>query len=137
MNKFVLDCSVTISWCFKDECKPDVTKVLYALEEAEALVPFIWAYEVCNVLTSAEKKKRISATDSTRFLSILTELPITIDEKGDVMKDILVLARHHGISAYDAAYLELSLRYGIPLATLDKGLITALKNSGIDRFIIN
>ncbi|OGQ33478.1 MAG: hypothetical protein A3F16_08775 [Deltaproteobacteria bacterium RIFCSPHIGHO2_12_FULL_43_9] len=134
MNKFVLDCSVTMGWCFREESDSYVAKILYSFEDAEAVVPFLWCYEVCNVLTLAERKKRISTTEATRFLSIITELPIIIDEKSDVMKDILVLARHHEISAYDAAYLELALRLGLPLATLDRGLTAVLEKTGIKKY---
>ena len=93
----------------------------------------IWPLEVGNVLLVAERKKRLSEADSTRFMALLSELPLLIDQEPPerMLKDILALAREHHISTYDASYLALAMRNGLPLATLDKGLRKAAKRSHV------
>ena len=83
--------------------------------------------EVGNVLLVAERKKRISQADSARFIALLRDLPIVIEqEPSDVMfGEILALAREHRLSTYDASYLDLAMRKGLPIATLDNSLIAA------------
>ena len=130
MNEFfVIDNSVVMTWCFKDEKNQYADSVLDSLELSTAFVPSIWPLEVGNVLLVAERKKRISKADSTRFITLLAELPIIIEPElpERMMRDILALAREHQISTYDASYLDLAMREGIPIATLDKGLKKAAK----------
>ena len=129
MNEFVIDNSVVMTWCFKDETNQYADSVLDTLEFSTAFVPSIWPLEVGNVLLVAERKKRLSEADSTRFITLLAELPIAIEpEPPDrMMREILTLAREQQISTYDASYLDLAMRKGIPIATLDKGLKKAAK----------
>ena len=124
MNRFVLDCSVVMAWCFEDEADTYADSVLSLLTESEAIVPCIWPLEVANVLLVAERRKRLTEAASHQFTGLLSELPITIDyESPDrAMSEILFLGRQQGLSSYDAAYLELAMREGIPLATRDKRL---------------
>ena len=83
--------------------------------------PSLWRLEVANVLTVAERRGRITATDADRFLEMLARLGILIDEGNtSTWKATLSLARLTGLSAHDAAYLELAIRGGLPLATLDE-----------------
>ena len=98
-----------------------------------AVVPSIWPLEVGNVLLVAERKKRLSQADSIRFIALLTELPITIEQEPPerMLKEILALAREHQLSSYDASYLDLAMRKGLPIATLDNGLIAAAKRSQV------
>jgi predicted nucleic acid-binding protein len=92
-------------------------------------VPSIWPLEVINVLLVAERRKRISEADSVRFLTLLSQLPIVVEyEKTEqIMKDLLPLARIYNLSSYDASYLDLAMRKGVPMATLDNRLIDAAK----------
>ena len=126
-ESFVIDNSVVMTWCFKDETNHYADAVLDSLEMFTAVVPSIWLLEVGNVLLTAERKKRLSQADSTRFISLLNELPIIIEPEPQdrVLKDILALAREHQLSSYDASYLDLAMRKGLPIATLDNGLIKA------------
>jgi predicted nucleic acid-binding protein len=130
---FVIDNSVVMTWCFKDETNKYADSVLDSLELSTAFVPSIWPLEVGNVLLVAERKKRLSEADSTRFIILLAELPIVIEpEPPDrMMRNILTLAREQKISTYDASYLDLAMRKGIPIATLDKGLKKAAKRSQV------
>ncbi|RLF61158.1 MAG: VapC toxin family PIN domain ribonuclease [Thermoplasmata archaeon] len=126
----VVDNSVVMSWCFKDEANPYADAVLDRLTEATALVPSIWPLEVVNVLLVAERRKRISIAAGVRFLSLLTQLPIIVEYEPPerMMKNLLDLARANKLSSYDASYLALAMQKGIPLATLDNKLMTAAKN---------
>ena len=124
---FVIDASVVMSWCFEDEDDGYSTAVLESLAEAEAFAPSVWALEVGNVIVVAERKKRLGEASSVRFLALLAELPIKVEEEppGRMLKEILSLARAHRLSTYDASYLDLAMRLGLPIATLDEALISA------------
>ena len=126
---FVTDNSVVMSWCFKDEGNPYADLVLDRLSGATAVVPSIWPLEVINVLLVAESRKRISEADSVRFITLLSQFPIVVEyEKPEqIMKDLLPLARIHNLSSYDASYLDLAMRKGVHMATLDNRLINAAR----------
>jgi predicted nucleic acid-binding protein len=124
---FVVDNSVVMSWCFRDEANQYADSVLDKLTEATALVPSIWPLEVINVLLVAERRKRVSEADSVRFTTLLSQLPIAVEHEipEQMMKELLALARGNGLSSYDASYLYLAMRKGVPIATLDKRLLDA------------
>lgn len=126
---FVLDCSITMSWCFDDESNEYSDKVLDTLSNVTAIVPTIWPLEVANVLLLAKKKKRLSEVQASSFIDALAVLPIVIDSSSSsrAMHTIFVLAEQSNLTIYDAAYLELALREKIPLMTLDQDLIHAAK----------
>jgi predicted nucleic acid-binding protein len=136
LSRFVLDTSVTVAWCFEEETTPYTEGVLNALVKGEALVPCLWPLEVSNVLVNAERRKRITRAKVTRFLQLLGDFPITVDTEGGarVFTEVLSVAREHDLSAYDAAYLELALRQGLPLATLDTRLRHAARRAGVELF---
>lgn len=127
---FVLDASVTIVWAMRDEEHPLATLAARDLELGQAAVPTIRWYEVRNILLVNERRKRISAEDSAKFLSELSELPIEIEDIS-AHSDLSDLARLHALTVYDAAYLDLALRLNLPLTTLDKALRTAAEAAGL------
>lgn len=132
-GRFVIDNSVTMSWCFADEANPYADEILDHLSGHTAIVPFIWTLEVVNVLLVAERRKRLRQVDSLRFLTLLSALPIVVDhqeEKG-MMKGLLTLGRSSDLSSYDAAYLDLAMRNNCPIATLDKKLLEAANKAGV------
>lgn len=133
MTRFVLDCSVAMAWCFEDEADSYSEAVLDLLPNGEARVPFIWTLEITNVLLVAERKGRITEAKSARFLSLLNELPIYVEqgEEERVLSIGLPLARETGVSSYDAAYLDLALRLGLPLATRDRKMTQAGLKCGV------
>jgi len=124
MDRFVLDNSIVMAWCFEDESSALADAVLEQLQTKLAVVPAIWPLEVGNVLLVAERRGRLSEADSSRFLTMLANLPIQseIETRQRAMSNILFLAREHKLSTYDASYLDLAMREGVPLASLDKGL---------------
>ena len=128
-DSFVIDNSVVMSWCFQDQANDYADAILGRLVDAAACVPSIWPLEVVNVLLAAERRGYIGEADSVRFIDLLSQLPIRVQNEGPrtSMKDVLALARAHGLSSYDASYLDLAMKKGLPLATLDKKLKQAAK----------
>ncbi len=133
---FVLDCSMAMSWCFSDERTDYSDRVLASLQVDEAIAPSLWILEVLNVLLVAERTKRLKEADSSRFLQLLSELPISevAQSSENESRMILTLARQHNLSSYDASYLELAIREGVPMATQDRRLIKACRKSGVTVF---
>ncbi len=136
MSRFVVDCSVTMAWCFDDETNPYTDAVLDALTANEALVPALWPLEVANVLTLAERHKRITVVQTSTFLRFLQDLPIHIDQQTAhrAFDGILNIARAQRLTAYDAAYLELAVREAAPVATQDQDLRRAANQLGVTVF---
>lgn len=135
--KFILDCSVTMAWCFEDEVNDYTENVLtYLKNQYMATVPPIWKLEVANVLLLAERKKRINSRVAHNFKNALTALPIHTDVSANdrVFDTVYELARELRLTIYDGAYLELALRTQLPLATLDTALINAAKKINIALF---
>jgi predicted nucleic acid-binding protein len=132
----VLDASVALAWAFPDEGSEYADAVLVSLEGQTILVPCLWAVEVTNGLAVGERRKRLREAEIRRFLALLQGLAILqdIQSPAEAMNGILPLAREYGLSAYDAAYLELAVRKGAPVATLDTGLSKAAREAGVPVF---
>ena len=128
-TRFVVDNSIVMTWCFQDEMVPYAEAVLDSLAEAVAVVPAIWPLEVINVLLVAERNGRLHEADSVRFVSLIGQLPIMVDRSWPerLMRDLLAIGRIHNLSSYDTAYLELAMRQGLPIASLDKRLHQAAR----------
>lgn len=136
---FVLDNSVTMRWFFGDGKPQELAyagKVLDAMKQDSALVPVTWGLEVANVIAKAEAKSLVTEARSEAFLEMLEGVDIEVDAAtfAHALSDSLQLARRYKLSAYDASYLELALRRGIPLATLDEDLQKAAKKAGVKKF---
>lgn len=141
MTGFVLDASVTMTWLLTDGKPGDGTYAAAVLEalmdpSTQAVVPVTWGLEVANVLARAESRDLLNEAQSEAFLELLSSIPIRADEATftRALADTLQLARRHGLSSYDASYLELALRGGLPLATLDADLARAARKAGVKRF---
>ncbi|HEX5640950.1 MAG TPA: type II toxin-antitoxin system VapC family toxin [Thermoleophilia bacterium] len=133
MGLLVLDCSVTMSWLFREEFTPFAERILDEVTASRAVVPSLWPLEVGSVLLQAERRGRVSEADGSRFLALLGGLQIDVDAlRGlDLLHDVVPLARATGLTAYDASYLELAARFGVPLATLDRRLAAAASRVGV------
>jgi predicted nucleic acid-binding protein len=130
----VLDASMAVAWCFEDETTPLTEAVFDNLTNgAQAVAPALWPYEVANSLAVAERRRRINLAGIGQFLERLAKFPISIDPgvASRAFGQVLSIAREHNLSVYDAAYLELALRSGLPLATLDRNLRVAAKVAGV------
>lgn len=136
---FVLDASVALLW-FAPETNPAGTEyatlVLANLKQSKAFVPSLLALEIANVVAKLESKGVVTEADAQRYIALIERLNIVVDPATGkhALGDTLNLARRYRLSAYDAAYLELALRSGLPLATLDAGLATAASRAGVTVF---
>ena len=121
-------------WCFRDDATRYAEQILARLATEEACVPSLWALEVANVLLVAERRRRLTPADSSRFVSLLQTLPIRVDTETarHAWSDVLPVGRSHQLSSYDASYLELAMRIGCPIATLDENIRRAAKPLGVE-----
>ena len=119
MTALVIDSSAALSWCFEDEASPETDALFERVRDLGAVVPGLWHLEVANVLLQAEKRGRITAGDVTMRLDLTAALPITTDSEttARAWREILALARAQELTTYDASYLELAIRRGLPLQT--------------------
>lgn len=127
---FVLDASVTLTWLMQDESHPSADLAFAQLRQDYAIAPAIWWYEVRNMLVMNSRRGRITIPDSAQALLDLKRMPIQIADVG-AHGNLIDLAHRFQLSVYDSAYLELALRRGQPLATLDKALRRAAESAGI------
>ncbi len=129
----VLGCSVAVAWCFEDEASPETDAILERVRDDGAVVPALWHLELGNVLIQAERRKRLTAADTATRLELIGALPILTDDEtpARALGEVLTLARADGLTTYDAAYLELALRKGLPLASRDRALTDAARRCGV------
>jgi predicted nucleic acid-binding protein len=131
---FVVDASITLSWCFEDESSPAADDVLARLESGRAVAPSVWTLEVSNALRSAQRRGRLTDVETPVLISLLLALPIDVDDTlslDETTGRVLHLARSFDLSSYDAAYLDLALRHGLAIATVDDRLATAAQAAGV------
>ncbi len=130
---FVVDCSVIMAWCFADETEPGAEKALDRLKQEWAIVPALCPIEVVNVLLVAERRKRITSESLQKLLAFVAALPIATDAEMPLarMPALAALGRSLDVSAYGTAYIELAMRLGLPLATLDRRMQKAAQQSGV------
>jgi predicted nucleic acid-binding protein len=130
---FVLDASVALAWCFEDEAIPYADQILDSLDSDTGLVPAIWPLEIANAVLAAERRGRLQTADTVRFIELVRALPITVDDidAERAMGSVLDMARAYNLTSYNAAYLELAMREGLPLATQDRRLAEAAAHCGV------
>ena len=130
---FVLDTSVAMTWCFEDETAPYADQVLELLRADAALAPAIWSIEVANATRTAECRGRLAAAALARLMELLKGLPISVENAvARAMGSMRDTARAYGLTSYDALYLELAMREGLPLATQDARLGEAATHAGVE-----
>ena len=129
----VLDASVVLSWCFDDEATAATREVLRRLQTESAVAPSLLFLEIANVVALAERRKRISAGRMAEFVELIETLAIDVEQQTSarVLHDVLNLARGQALTAYDASYLELAMRLGLPLASKDVALGWAAVRLGV------
>lgn len=130
----VLDASMAIAWLFKDETTEATEAALDEVTDGGATVPAIWRLEVANALLGAMRRARMSRAARNTALDRLADLPIEIDGEAHrhAWAGTLALADRHGLTPYDASYLELAMRLRRPLASLDRPLRVAAQAEGIN-----
>jgi predicted nucleic acid-binding protein len=138
LSGIVLDASVTLAWCFVDEQSTYSLTVLERLQTGDhAVVPAFWSVEVLNTLLVGEKRRRITAEQTQMFLRDLRALAPVIDYASldSVIGIVQTISRDHRLTPYDALYVELALRLGYPLATLDQAQRDAARSLGVALFL--
>ena len=129
----VLDSSATLAWIYADEITEPIRHVFNLITEHGAWVPGLWKLEVANILETGVRRGRHAAAFRDSTLADLALLPISIDAETDrqAWGATLQLSARHRLTLYDAAYLELALRRGLPLASLDAELRAAAQAEGV------
>ncbi|MBI4208482.1 MAG: type II toxin-antitoxin system VapC family toxin [Deltaproteobacteria bacterium] len=133
---WVLDASIALAWSLPDENSDCSDRFFEEVQDGVLWVPALWWYEISNGLTVAQSRKRLAQADISRFIELYAAVPICtdVDLEPDLVWHFSMLAKDYSISAYDAAYLELALRKGIGLATVDRKLATAARRAGVKVF---
>ncbi len=134
---FVLDASVALAWCFEDEKDASAHRILRRLDDESAVAPNIWFLEVANGLLLAQRRGRLSQAELSQVVGFLRDLPIACHEVNLelALGSVLELGERHELSAYDAAYLDLAMRTGLPLATQDNALRAAAEQVGVSLLV--
>lgn len=132
-RRYALDASAAAAWFLPDEADAASAALLRALEDDTAVVPALWHSEIVNILRAAERRRRLTAAEADRSLARIARLPIETDEADmpTLRPRLLGLARLHELTAYDATYLDLAMRRGLPLATRDRDLRRAAGEVGV------
>ena len=133
MTGFVLDCSMTLAWYFSDERTAETLAIQARLISERAVVPQVWALEVASCLLGAEKRGKVRSEVKKEWLKLMSLMPLDVitHSNEEIFDRVTVLAAKEGLTVYDAAYLDLALKFRLPLATLDAVLITAAKRNGV------
>jgi predicted nucleic acid-binding protein len=133
VTAFVLDASIALAWCFADEATPATDALLDRLADEEAVAPALWRLEVADALAMSERRGRLSPAGLTRSVTLLQRLAVAVDLAGSdrAFREVLDLARRERLTVYDAAYVELALRLGLPLASKDAQLRNAAAGLGL------
>jgi predicted nucleic acid-binding protein len=133
MSAGVIDSSIALTWCFEDEASAETDRLFERVRDDGAIVRGLWHLELGNVLLQAERRGRISRADIAIRLALIADLPISVDQETTLRawREILLLAQAENLTAYDAAYLELAARGGLPLMTKDQALAAAAKRIGV------
>ena len=129
----VVDASVSAAWFLPDEATPYTEAALQATVDREVCVPALWLLEVGNLLLSAQRRRRIDDAKRRELVVRAQALRLRVDREPVAMTALDELAARHGLSAYDATYLELALRRALPLATTDAALLQAMAAAGVAR----
>lgn len=127
MSDFVLDSSAALAWCFADEFDSAAEALLELVAESVVLVPQHWPLELANALWAGQRSGRLSADTRRDFTNLLDEARIDVDPDtgGRAYQETLHLALHRNLAVYDAAYVELAKRSGLPVASRDEAMIRA------------
>lgn len=136
MGVCVLDASFTFQWLFQDEASPSGDAALWSISTGGAVVPALWFVEITNGLAMAERRNRLSKAEISEALRLAATLLLAVDQPFSLIwhEAVLDLTRAHRLTAYDATYLELTMRLGLPLATKDKDLRRAASAVGVSLF---
>lgn len=131
--RFVLDCSVAISWCMADEDNTYANAIWAFLSDNEAIVPSVFWLELINVFIVSERRGRLTEANAAEALARIRTLRIVVDANTtqESIDATWELARQYNLASIDAAYLALAIREGLLLATIDNRLAEAARESNV------
>jgi predicted nucleic acid-binding protein len=132
--RLVVDCLVSVAWYVEDESNAYTERALAEVLRHGAHVPCLWRIEFVNAILMAERRKRIGSDTRVKVVRDAETLPLALDSDPPALNDLAALAAAHGLTAYDAVYVELAQRLSLPLATQDKDLIKAATDMGVALF---
>ncbi len=127
---FVADANVTAAWFLPNQANAYTDAALARLANEPVRVPCLWPFEFANLLAVLERRRKLTRIQSAGIVERLAPLPLVVDSVAPAASRLLELAQEHGLSAYDAGYLELALRLGVPLASKDGPLRAAAERIG-------
>lgn len=127
----VLDNSVLVGWFVASQATPYTGRVAKRAQREAVMVPALWAVEFVNVMLVLQRRRRLPRHEIAAILTRSARLPFTVDRETVAPQSLFALAERHGLSAYDASYLELAARRGLPLATRDASLARAARAAGV------
>jgi predicted nucleic acid-binding protein len=132
----VIDASIALAWGLPDEASTYAEAALAAVERGIVYAPELWPYEIANGLVIAYRRQRITAGDEQIFLTGLAQLTIRLERMDELatIRQGTAAAMRFGLTAYDAAYVDLALRERLPLATLDERMQKAAIEAGVALF---
>jgi predicted nucleic acid-binding protein len=134
MKRFVLDASVTLSW-FIDRPPAQYAAHMKQLliRGGLAVVPSVWQLEVANGFVSAERRGTLIPSEIAELLEDfdIIRRSIEISAGPGSIRHTVGIARQFGLTAYDAAYLDLARDLQLPIATLDQALIRAAAQANV------
>jgi predicted nucleic acid-binding protein len=131
---FIVDASVGFAWVYPAQASSETDRLLELVESgAVIVVPSLWFLEVANGLLAAQRRKLLTAAERKKAFERLSDLTFSVDEEAGraALKKTSDLAEKHGLSVYDAAYLETALRRKLPLGSRDEPLRKAAKRCGV------
>ncbi|PPQ40799.1 type II toxin-antitoxin system VapC family toxin [Rhodopila globiformis] len=133
MPACVLDASSVFPWLFEDEATPTADAILALVIQQGAVVPALRQTGGKTGLGMAERRNRLSPDGVRDAVALLRDLPLVLDEPtpARAFGAVLELVRSQRLTAYDATYLELAIRRGLPLASNDKALRSAARAVGV------
>jgi len=135
VTPFVLGASVALSWFFDDEFSPYSNAIAEIMPRSQAVVPIVWPLEMANGFLTAFRRGRLPEAKAPALIGAVDRLQVDIDRgiaPEFLTQATLAVGLAHRVSAYDASYLELAMRRGLPLATQDERLIRAADAAGIE-----
>lgn len=128
---FVTDNSVVVAWLIPDQSNDYTRRMDRRAAREQPVVPALWETEFANVMTVLLRRGVLARHQTDAILKRVERLQLAIDRTAVVPRALFEIAEQHGISAYDAAYLELAQRRGLPLATRDAKLARAAADAGV------
>ncbi len=129
----VVDASMAVAWCLQEEVHAGIQAVLDRVLAEGGHVPSIWPTELANALLVAERRQRLRPGELERVVGLFDEMNISVDRTDgrSVVAAVVPLARSYELAVYDACYLELAIRLGAEVTTLDRRLIAAAARCGV------